>query len=120
MLRVFNKQLSSQCRRKDSSNFRNATAIVAWIKSLCLLDVYSCLDLCRRTKACEPSIYMPSSYTCRKAHMYVDVVTEEGVFWGGSIDGRITMVKLTLVARVTDRLPLAEGLDDDRDQEDIQ
>lgn len=30
------------------------------------------------------------------------------------------MVKLTLIARVTDGLPLAEGLDDGRDQKDIE
>jgi vesicle transport protein SEC22 len=30
------------------------------------------------------------------------------------------MVKLTLIARVTDGLPLAEGLDDGRDQRDLE
>lgn len=30
------------------------------------------------------------------------------------------MVKLTMIARVTDGLPLAEGLDDGRDQKDIE
>jgi vesicle transport protein SEC22 len=30
------------------------------------------------------------------------------------------MVKLTMIARVTDGLPLAEGLDDGRDQKDLE
>ena len=30
------------------------------------------------------------------------------------------MVKLTMIARVTDGLPLAEGLDDGHDQKDIE
>ena len=38
----------------------------------------------------------------------------------GTISHNSAMVKLTLIARVTDGLPLAEGLDDGRDQKDIE